>query len=217
MRRLRRLIPFVREHPTTFVGISIVLLSTLGAFVTWRAATASGAASDFEQRARQARVLDEQIRGQLRGIVAYEEGLFRRYRERLALADELDRERLVSAADTERAVARSLQMLVTAQQVVTDSKPRYDGPGSFRFLVKENTELEDLQPDELESAADSARDRRFWLVFVDTGLIAAIFCLTMALLGAALRRGWAIAGGVVAVAAVISLALVQLLVVVPSA
>jgi hypothetical protein len=225
---LRERLARVRRLPAdTLVGVLIVLVTIFGAYVTWRAAEASGAASDFDQRARQTSILKAQIRGGLRSIVAYERGLFTTYERHLALAEKLEldaldpaRKRsraLLQRAADERALARSLQLLFLADQPLTDDlRPAYDAGGALASLFQHERRLRDLQPRRLAKAAESARSKRFWLVAVDTGLIASLFFLTLALLGARLRPRFALAGVVVILVTIVGFVLVQLLVEVPA-
>jgi len=197
--------------------VLIVLVSIFGAFVTWRAAAASSTAADLDQRARQARILETQIRAENAAILSFEQRLFTNYDDHLARADALsadaaratrvadaaEAERLTAEAQRERAVARSMLVLFSAPPHDPLSwRPEFQRESLAAQLAADGR-LTDLRPGELEQAAEAGRNKRFRLVAVDTVLIASIFFLTLALLGASLHRRLAVAGlalGVVALA-----------------
>jgi hypothetical protein len=212
------------------VGILIVLVSVFGAYVTWRAAAASGTAADLDQGARQARILEAQVRAENAAIISFEQRVFTTYADHLALADQLDRdaaglrtrrpaeaELLTARAQRERALARSmLPLFYAATPHDSEQHPRFQREAATRFLDAD-PRLTDLRPGELEEAAAAGRRKRFWLVAVDTVLIASIFFSTLALLGASMRRRLAAAGIVLSIVAAVAFIVVTIVVEVPAA
>jgi hypothetical protein len=229
----------INRHDETVVGVLIVLVTVFGAYVTWRAAAASGTASDLDQRGRQELILEQRRQSELRAQVSYEQNLFRAFEGHVALADLLEgdaaqvRDRdpalsrsLSAEAERERAMARSLQSWFYGYHLGRNFHPAYNADRELTSLVKYDQDLDELNPPRLEKAADTAREKRFWLVVVDTAAIAAIFFLTLALLGprpasrppeegGVVRRRFAVAGAAIFVAAVCSFAVVQSVVEVP--
>ena len=224
MRRARGAIAYLREHSEASIGVMILLLAVSGSYVTWQAAKVSGTASGFAQQARSAEVLKNYYGGRDRALVAYETRVASNYRARVELADSLEadarrlsgerRTELLDAAREERAVARSLQLLFQVGEPVIDNPPRpgYDRVTTERFLYEIDENRRRYQPRRLEATADEAREKRLWLVIVDTVLIAAIFFLTLAQLAPRLRREFAIPGLVLAVLGWSGLLYVQLFV-----
>lgn len=203
---------------STLVGVLIVLVSVFGAYVTWRAAAVSGTASDLDQRARQAHILQAQIRAENAAVLSFERRMFAAYDEHLELARALDRDGARNEAQRERAVARSMLPLFVASGLPHDLEghPRFDAEAAARTFELDDR-LTELRPQELEEAAAAGRTKRFWLVAVDTVLIGSIFFSTLALLGPSVRRRLAAAGLALSIAAVVAFAVVTLAVEVPAA
>jgi hypothetical protein len=203
---------------STLVGVLIVLVSIFGAYVTWRAAGASGTASDLDQRARQAHILQAQIRAENASILSFERRMFAKYVDHLRLARGMQRDGAWRAAQEERAVARSMLPFFASAGFSYDSagRPRFDSRAATRSMERD-PRLADLRPEELDGAADGARTKRLWLVAVDTALIGSIFFLTLALLGSNVRRRLAAAGLAIGISAVVAFAVVTISVEVPAA
>jgi hypothetical protein len=207
------------------VGILIVLVSVFGAYVTWRAAAAAGTASDFDQQSRQASLLSDQFRTEDENVISYEARLYSTYRAHIRTAEALDRaavgdraaaSRLRRESRDHRAVARALQLPLNDLAVDNEGVASYDRRASLRLALEQDPRLEELRPRGLSDAADRARDKRLALVAVDTGVIAAIFFLTLALLAARLRTHFAMAGFGLAGAAVVAIVVVQVVIDVPT-
>ena len=179
----------------TAIGVLIVLVSVLGAVVTWQATVQSENASDLDRRARQELLLRQQLTSEVERWRAWEQGLHDRYRERVALAAPA-----ASDATRQRAIARSLQyMFWFGAPLDADGRPKYIST----YIANEDwqVELAELAPRGLEDSADEARTRRVWLVLVDAGAIFAIFFLSLTLLGWGPRRPFAAVGCAMAAAA----------------
>jgi hypothetical protein len=202
-RSIRRIADLARANPETALGLLILVLAVTGAYVTWQAANASGNASGLRQQARQATVLSDYYRDQIRTAVSYEERLAESFRSHVALANGLDGDarrirtadpnkaaELVDRAQEERGVARSLELLFILQSPV----PSYEADKVLRIETAADFRLQDLQPKPLTASANRARERRTWLGVVDIALIAAIFFLTLAQLVPSLRAWFARVG-----------------------
>jgi hypothetical protein len=202
-RSIRRLAELARANPETALGLLILLLAVTGAYVTWQAANASGNASGLQQQARQATVLSDYYRDQIRTVVSYEERLAESFRSHVTLADGLDGDarrirtadpsraaELTDRAQEERAVARSFQVLFDRGYPT----PGYETDKFLRIAIAADTQLQDLQPKPLTASADRARERRTWLGAVDIAVIAAIFFLTLAQLVPSMRAWFARVG-----------------------
>jgi hypothetical protein len=215
--------------------VLIVAVTIFGAVVTWRAASAAGTAADFDQRARQAHVFGDQLKGEYESQVSYEARLFESFRSHVKTADALERDAeqlgrrdtslraaLRREARVHRAVARALELPFAIAPVDGAypgdpySRALYDARAELRSRLDEDPQLQELKPQALEEAANGARDKRLSLVAVDTVVIASIFFLTLALLAARMRREFALAGVSLATAAVVAFVVVQIVVEVPS-
>jgi hypothetical protein len=212
------------------IGVLIVMVSIFGAWVTWLASGAAGSASDFDQRARQAALLRDQITNEHRTAVAYEERLFTAFREHVAAANQLEREaeadpsaapELLEAAKERRAIARSLELPFRAAPVVSDgafdpkARASYDARAEMAALLRSEPRLSELRPLRLRDAAGDARAKRLALVATDTAVIAAIFFLTLSLLAARYSRQLALVGVLLVGASAVGFVLIQVLVEVP--
>jgi hypothetical protein len=237
---LTRLGEFLRGGNETAIGVLIVAVTIFGAYVTWRAADAAGAAADFDQRARQAYVFSDQLSSQHREQVAYERRLFESFRAHVRVADALERDAsqirrragsrandMLYEARVNRAVARALEVPFAGASPVDDpvdgvepgdpfSRPYYDGNGRLQILIDDDSALQELSPTGLRDAAGEARTKRFALVAVDTAVIASIFFLTLALLAARMRQHFAVGGTLLVAAAAVSFVVVQIVIDVPT-
>ena len=202
----------------TVVGIAIVLVSVMSAVVTWRAAEASGVAADRDRQARQDLLLKRQLLALHEADVSHEAQLHASYTEHVRRARDLERRaRLTGGSATlsralnfeaqdERALARALDPMFTNFPLDVHDRPVYEPQ---QVLLEENArdeELRELHPERLRRSAEEARSNWVDLVAVDTGLIAAIFVLTLSQLlrprasresGLSLRL--AVVGGLLAV------------------
>lgn len=215
-----------QSRSATLVGLLIVAISIFGAVVTWQAATVSGDSSDLDQRARQSRIQEAQLRAQGAAMGAFERRLFVRYREHVTVAAQLDAaarradgaeaRRLTMRAQHERGMARSLDVLFYAAAPFDDQNRADYQEADAQTFFDSDSALDELGPAALEDAAAVGRRKAFWLVAVDTALIAAIFFSTLALLGEALRRGLAVAGLALSVIATAGVLVVILAIHVPA-
>jgi hypothetical protein len=202
---------------STRVGVLIVVVSILGAGVTWRAAGVSGTGSDLDQRARQALIQLAQVRAEHDAVIAFEERLFAAYRDHHALADALERDDQDAGARRERAAARALDLLFFAGGPYdSEGRLRYQREEARRFFNESDDRLVELQPRQLEAAAAAARRKRLWLVGVDTVLIASIFFSTLALLWANRMRRLGLAGLGLGAAGAVAFVVVELGITVPA-
>ena len=175
----------------TAVGILIVLVSVLSAVVTWRAAEASGVASDRDRQARQDLLLQRQLLALHEADVSHEAQLHASYTEHLRRARDLERRAALSRprdpltqersfqAQEERALARALRPLFVNDPLNGDGKLEYEPKEVLLYVKAGDDELMHLHPTRLRRSADEARSKWVRLVAVDTGLIAAIFVLTL--------------------------------------
>lgn len=201
----------------TVVGIAIVLVSVMSAVVTWRAAEASGVAADRDRQARQDLLLKRQLLALHEADVSHEAQLHASYTEHVRRARDLERrvrsqapndpltQELSFEAQEERALARALRALL-ATEPLDDGKPEFETDTKLVEAESTDDELRDLHPVQLRRAADEGRSKWVQLVAVDTGLIAAIFVLTLSQLlrprtsgGTRLSFRLAVVGGLLAV------------------
>jgi hypothetical protein len=213
------------------IGVVIVVISIFGAYVTWLASGAAGSASDFDQRARQAALLRDQITDEHRTTVAYEARLFEAFREHVAAARQLEREakadpsaaaELLMAAKERRAIARSLELPFRTAPVDSDgafdrkARASYDAEVEMAALLRNEPRLSELRPQRLREAGGEARARRLALVASDTAVIGAIFFLTLGLLAARYGRQLARVGIVLVGISCVGFVLIQILLEVPT-
>lgn len=187
----------------TAVGILIVVVSVLSAIVTWRAAEASGVAADRDRQARQDLLLQRQKLDVHEADTAHEAELYASYAEQVRRAEDLERRAadlglddpetaaaLTLEAQEERAVARVLRPLfVNAIPVGLEGELRYSRENALLFARAIDDDLRALHPGQLRRSADRERSKWVHLVAVDTGLIAAIFLLTLSQLIRPRRHG----------------------------
>jgi hypothetical protein len=187
----------------TVVGILIVAVSVLSAVVTWRAAEASGVAADRDRQARQDLLLQRQKLDLHEADAAHEAELYASYAEQVRRAEDLERRAadirlddhqtaraLALAAQEERAVARVLMPLfANSTPVGLEGQLQYSRERALLLARGVDDELRALHPGQLRRSADRARSTWVELVAVDTGLIAAIFLLTLSQLIRPRRRG----------------------------
>ena len=187
---------FLSNKPDTVIGVLIVVVTVFGAYITWRAASASGLGSDLDQRARQERILSERQRGATEHLLSLDQERFRTFEAHVDRAESLEHEAaLVEGrdpefahilrldADRERGIARSLSLMFSGYPI-DQGKPHFDRHERLRSSLASDSVLQDLRPDRLEAAADDAREQRFLFVVIDTITAGAIFFLTISLLGA---------------------------------
>lgn len=199
----------VRRRPTwrgirlqTVAGILIVVVSVLSAVVTWRAAEASGVAADRDRQARQDLLLQRQKLDLHEADAAHEAELYASYAEQVRRAEDLEHRAAVIRLDDprsarvldleaqeQRAVARVLRPLFTGLPVTPEGRLGYSREDTLVFTRAVDEELRELHPGQLRRSADRGRSKWVHLVAVDTGLIAAIFLLTLSQLIRPRREG----------------------------
>lgn len=211
----------------TVVGVLIVVVSVLSAVVTWRAAEASGIASDRDRQARQDLLLQRQTLALNEADAAHEAEVYESFAEHVHGAEDFERRaagisrtdpagaRALSVeAQEERAVARALNPLFATPPVTAEGRIGHSREDALTFANAIDDELRELHPGQLRSSADRARSKWVHLVAVDTALIAAIFLLTLSQLirprrqGALLSTRLAFAGALLAVASTVAFSVV---------
>jgi hypothetical protein len=174
------------------IAVLIVVVSVLGAVVSWRAAVWAGIASGLDREATQTLLLVEQARTSDHGQVAEDLRVFDRYRQefersRLLAASarrqrhRAERRRLRLQADESAAIARVLAGAHTAWPPERDGRTvRYDAEAALDALAANKPDLADTDPDYLFGLARDAHDKTVQLVLIGTLLIASLFFLTVA-------------------------------------
>jgi hypothetical protein len=186
----------------TVAGILIVVVSVFSAVVTWRAAEASGVASDRDRQARQDLLLKRQKLDLHEADAAHDAELYASYAGHVRRAEDLEhRAALIRLGDPQgareldleaqeqRAVARVLRPLFIGLPVTPKGRLAYSREDTLSFTKAVDPELRELHPGQLRLSAERARTKWVHLVAVDTGLIAAIFLLTLSQLIRSRREG----------------------------
>jgi hypothetical protein len=200
----------------TNVARLLVMVSILGAVVSWRASEWSETASSYDQQVAQDRIVAEQAHAQSRSKAAQDQRELApaqsRYRE-VALLQQ-DAARAERAGDAEMAaelrvearraelagntLTRFLQSGVGFERA-RDGSLTYDVTRAVAINDTVDQELDGLQPEETRRLGDEAHDRSVNLVFAATTLVAALFFLTLSQLGGGMRRVFAGVGLAIAV------------------
>lgn len=205
----------LRYHARPSIALGIVLVATLGALMSYRAAIAEQESARSEHLAAQQEIQRESALSTDNQLVDQDLRVFGRLQEHLLLARELRRQ----AANTGGAQGRSLD--VQAQQEValaraeqtflqgaglnaTGDLPTYGARLARQQAIASDQDLERLVPRELAADAKKIHLRSVRMIGLAAMFIVALFFLTLAEANVGgLRRGFVVVGLVVGAVAVV--------------
>ena len=181
-----------------WIAVLIVVVSMLGAVVSWRASVWSGTAAGLDRQATQELLTAEQARTADHAQVAQDLRLFGRYqRERLLARITKRDDTLRDEARDRAAVALALSRMLTASiPVPKDGRVAYDTGDALRFLGTIKPDLARADPRYLSELAGRAHQKTVRLVLIGTMFIATLFFLTLAEISRSTLRRLFGAGGV---------------------
>ena len=205
----------LRYHARPSIALGIVLVATLGAIMSYRAAVAEQESARSEHLAAQQEIQRESALSTDNQLVDQDLRVFGRLQEHLLLARELRRQ----AANTGGAQGRSLD--VQAQQEValaraeqtfmqgaglnaTGAQPIYAVRLARQQAIASDQDLERLVPRELAADAKKVHLRSVRMIGLAAMFIVALFFLTLAEANVGgLRRGFVVVGLIIGAAAVV--------------
>jgi len=169
-----------------------VIVSILGALVSWRASESAERADGFNQQAAQDRVLEEQARAADRSTVAQDQRIIARAEDRYRQAEILKADAEAAKGDLKQSLAfdarradaegDTLYRYLSAQfpQIEDDGNLIYDRNDAARALTAAKQDLQGLRPEEARKLGDDTQDEASNRVLVATLMVAALFFLTLA-------------------------------------
>jgi hypothetical protein len=205
-----------RYHARPSIALGIVLVSVMGAIMSYRASLDEEEGSKAANLSGQQEIQRESALSTDRALVDQDVRVFGRIQEHLLLSRQLLREaRSATGADArelyiesqrELALARGEQSFLQAAGLdATHAKPRYDVRLARQQAVASDQDLERLAVDELTEEGEAAHSRVIKLVGLAALFVVSLFFLTLAEANAgAIRRGFVVLGGAVAIGAALA-------------
>ena len=174
------------------IPILIVLVSMLGATVSWRASVWSGTAAGLDDKAAQELLVAQDARTADLGQVAQDLRIFERYRARRQLASIARRKgALAGEAQDHAAAALALSRMMTASSPSVDGEGvAYDTGAALGTLASQKPDLAQADPRYLASLAADAHDKQISLVLIGLLFICTLFVLTLSQVSGLRLRRW---------------------------